>query len=167
MRANLKQNSRRWREVAHREELQVEYLLHVATSHFIKECVKRGMGEIAIGDLCGIRESIDYGDQLNQRLHAWPYRKLINMLKYKGALAGIVVRNDVYEKNTSAHCHACRRVLPSNRKHRGLYMCSCGWKAQADVNGSLNIFERAYQVSPIKGSSGRVTRPAVVSYHLG
>ncbi|RKQ88521.1 RNA-guided endonuclease InsQ/TnpB family protein [Brockia lithotrophica] len=167
VRASLKPNSHRWREVAHREKLQVEHLLHIATSHFIEECVRRGVGEIAIGDLYCIRESIDYGDKLNQRLHAWPYRKLVNMLKYKGALAGIVVRDDVDEKNTSARCHACGRVLPSNRKHRGLYECSCGWRAQADVNGSLNIFERAFQVSPVKGSSGRVARPVVLSFHLG
>jgi len=153
----------------------VEHLLHIATSHLIEECVKRGVGEIVIGDLDGIRENINYGDRLNQRLHAWPYRKLINMLRYKGALAGIVVRDDVDEKSTSITCHACGKVKASNRRHRGLYVCSCGWKAQADVNGALNIYERAYQVSPVvtgvartlKGSSGRVARPAVVSYHLG
>ncbi|WP_240610768.1 transposase [Ammonifex thiophilus] len=72
VRASLRPNSRRWREVAHREKLQVEHLLHVATSHFIEECVRRGVGEVAIGDLCSIREGIDYGDKLNQRLHAWP-----------------------------------------------------------------------------------------------
>ena len=44
----------------------------------------------------------------------------------------------------------------------------------ADVDGplvtrkrTLNIYERAYQVSPVKGSSGRVARPVVMSYHLG
>jgi transposase len=26
-----------------------------------------------------------------------------------------------------------------------MYSCSCGWKAQADMNGALNIFERAFQ----------------------
>ncbi|MFO7153868.1 MAG: IS200/IS605 family accessory protein TnpB-related protein [Caldicoprobacter oshimai] len=61
------------------------------------ECVRSGVREIAIGDLCGIREITDYGDWLNQHLHAWPYRKLINMLKYKGALAGILVRNNIEE----------------------------------------------------------------------
>ncbi|WP_240610767.1 transposase [Ammonifex thiophilus] len=89
------------------------------------------------------------------------------MLKYKGQLAGIAVRDDVDERNTSVRCHACGRVLPSNRKNRGLYTCSCGWRAQADVNGALNIFERAYQVSPVKGSSGRVARPVVLSLRLG
>ncbi|MER3490303.1 MAG: hypothetical protein C4328_10550, partial [Meiothermus sp.] len=52
---------------------------------------------------------------------------------------------------------------------------ACGWKAQADVNGALNIYERAFQVSPVvtgvartlKGSSGRVARPVVLSFRLG
>lgn len=167
VRASLQQNSRRWKEIRHRERKQVEHLLHVATSHFIAECVRRGVREIAIGDLNGIRESIDYGDRLNQRLHAWPYRKLINMLKYKGALAGIIVRDDIDERHTSITCHACGEVMASNREHRGLYVCSCGWRAQADVNGALNIFERVFQVSPVKGSSGRVARPAVMSFLLG
>ena len=167
VRANLRQNSRRWKQIAHREKKQVEHLLHMAASHFIAECVRRDVKEIAIGDLNGIRESIDYGYQLNQRLHAWPYRKLIDMLKYKGALAGILVRDDINEGSTSITCHACGKVVASNRRHRGLYVCSCGWRAQADVNGALNIYERAYQVSPVKGSSGRVTRPAVVSFLLG
>jgi len=35
------------------------------------------------------------------------------------------------------------------------------------VDGALNIYERAYQVSPIKGNRGRVARPVFVSFHLG
>ncbi|MGI9951295.1 transposase [Moorellaceae bacterium AZ2] len=167
VRANLQQNSWRWRQIVHREKKQVAQLLHIATSHFIAECLQRGVKEIVIGNLSGIREGIDYGDRLNQRLHAWPYRKLINMLKYKGELVGITVRDDIDEENTSKTCHSCGVKKASNRRHRGLYICFCGWRAQADVNGALNIYERAFQVSPVKGSSGRVARPAVVSYRLG
>ncbi len=167
VRANLKQNSRRWKQIAHREKKQIEHLLHITTSHFIEECVRRGVKEIVIGNLNGIRENIDYGEQLNQRLHVWPYRKLINMLKYKGELAGILVLDNVDEGSTSITCHACGEIMASNRRHRGLYVCSCGWKAQADVNGALNIYERAYKVSPVKGSSGRVARPVAVSFLLG
>jgi transposase len=53
------------------------------------------------------------------------------MLKYKGQLAGIEVYDTIDEKNTSNTCHACGKVLPSNRKHRGMYSCSSGWKTQA------------------------------------
>jgi putative transposase len=166
VRVKLKRGSRRWREVAHRERAQVNDLLHQAVSHFLRECVSRGVGEVVVGDLSGLREGLDYGGVLNQRLHAWPYRKLVEILRYRGALIGIKV-HEVEERKTSLTCHACGKALPSNRKHRGLYTCSCGWKAQADVNGALNIYERAFQVSPVKGSSGRVARPVVRSFRLG
>jgi len=159
--------SRRYRQIARRERRQVKHLLHIVTSHFIRECAKRGVGEIAIGDLTGIRDGIDYGAPMNQRLHAWPYRKITNMIRYKATLAGIAVRDDVDERGTSLTCHACGAMQQSSRVYRGLYRCPCGWTAQADVNGALNIYERAFQVSPVKGSSGRVARPVVLSFQLG
>jgi IS605 OrfB family transposase len=64
----------------------------------ISECRIRGVKEIAIGDLNGIRENMDYSDSVNQRLHHWPYRKIINMIKYKGGLAGIEVRDNIDER---------------------------------------------------------------------
>jgi IS605 OrfB family transposase len=167
VRAKLKCRSRRYRQIARRERRQVEHLLHIVSLHFIHECAKRGVGEIAIGDLTGIRGGIDYGAPMNQRLHAWPYRKIIDMIRYKAALAGIAVRGDVDERGTSNTCHACGTARESSRVHRGLYLCPCGWTAQADINGALNIYERAFQVSPVKGSSGRVARPVVLSFQPG
>ena len=76
---------------------------------------------MAIGDLNGIRESIDYSDSVNQRLHNWPYRKVIHMIKYKGELAGIEVKDSIDERNTSRTRHRCGQILASNRKHRGFY----------------------------------------------
>ena len=158
--------SRRYRQIARREHQQVEHLLHIATSHFVRECVRRGVKEIAIGNLTGIREAIDYGARMNQRLQAWPYRKIADMIRYKAEQAGITVRTDVDERNTSRTCHACGRAREASRVNRGLYRCPCGWTVQADVNGALNIYERAFQVSPVKGSSGRVARPVVASFQL-
>jgi putative transposase len=166
VRSKLRKNSRRWKQVAHREKAQVDHLLRQAVSHFLRECEKRGIGEVAVGNLTGIMEGKNYGKIINQRLHSWPYRKLVNILKYKGALMGIKVY-EVEERGTSVTCHVCKQDLRSNRKYRGFYSCSCGWKMQADINGALNIYERAFQVSPIKGSSGRVVRPVVRSFRLG
>jgi transposase len=59
VRANLEQGSRRWFQIAHKERKQVDQLLHIATSHFISECVKKGVKEVAIGDLKGIRDNMD------------------------------------------------------------------------------------------------------------
>lgn len=159
--------SRRYRQIARKERRQVEHLLHVATSHFVRECVRRGVKEIAIGDLTGIRREIAYGARMNQRLHNWSYRKIVDMIRYKAELAGIVVRDDVDERGTSRTCCYCGRERSSSRVHRGLYRCPCSWVCQADVNGALNIYERAFQVSPTKGSSGRVARPVVLSFQPG
>jgi IS605 OrfB family transposase len=167
VRDNRDQGSRRWFQMAHQERKQIDHLLHISTSSFISECVKKGVKKVAIGNVKGIRENMDYSDSVNQRLHNWPYRKITHMLKYKGQLAGIEVDDNIDEKNTSGTCHGCGKVLPSNRKHRGMYSCSCGWKTQADINGALNLFERAFKVSPIKGSSGRVARPVTMSYLPG
>ncbi len=49
VRAKLKRGSRRWREVAHRERAQVNDLLRQAASHFLRECVSRGVGEVVVG----------------------------------------------------------------------------------------------------------------------
>jgi len=81
--------------------------------------------------------------------------------------AGIIVRDDVDERGTSRTCPICRQAREANRIHRGWYRCPCGWTAHADVNGALNLYERAFQVSPIKGSSGRVARPVVVLFQSG
>jgi transposase len=91
---------------------------------------------------------------------------MIKMINYKGAWSGIEVRDDIHEKNTSEICHAAEKYwLPI----AGIVACirvRAAGKAHADVNGAFNIFERAFQVSPIKGSSGRVARPATVGNRL-
>ena len=105
----------------------MEHLLYMATSHFVRECVKRGVKEIAIGKLIGLREEMDYGDELNQRLPTWPYRKLTQRFGYQAGLAGITVRADVgqprsgyvHERNPSRTSHACGKVHKGNRVARG------------------------------------------------
>ncbi len=57
--------------------------------------MKRGVREISVGQLAGIQESTNYSKEINQKLHAWPYRKLAQMLKYKGVLVGISVNDNV------------------------------------------------------------------------
>jgi putative transposase len=162
-----KRKSRRFRQIERQESRQVEHLLHIMTADFVRRCWHAGVDTIAIGDLTGIRERINYTGALNQRLHAWPFRKIVGMITYKASLYGIRVIA-VSETYTSQACHACGEVRKSNRKHRGLYACACGWRVHADANGVANIFRNAFKVSPlIKRSSGRVARPVVLPIRLG
>ncbi len=168
VRANVKppapkeKMSRRYGQIAHKESRQIDHWLHILSKAVVERCYQAGVNEIAIGDLSGIRHHIDYGDKLNQRLHAWPFAKLTDYITYKAQQYGIVVRK-IDESYTSQTCHACGVVRKSNRKSRGDYQCACGWHVHADVNGAANILERAFEVSPFKGRSGVVTTPAVVA----
>ena len=165
--AENKRKSRRFRQIERKESRQVEHLLHTLTADFVHRCWLAGVDTIAVGDLTGIRERIGYTATLNQRLHAWPFRKIVSMITYKASLYGIRVL-EVSESYTSQTCHACGEVKKSNRKHRGLYACACGWHVHADANGAANIFQNAFKVSPlIERSSGRVVRPVVLPIRLG
>jgi len=72
---------------------------------------------------------------------------------------------EIDESYSSQTCHACGVIKKSNRKRRGLYTCACGWAVQADVNRSLNQYERYTHVSPIR-SSGCVAQPVVLPLRL-
>jgi putative transposase len=48
----------------------VEHLPYSVTAHFVRQGIQRGVEEIALGDVAGIRAGIEYGARLNQRLHA-------------------------------------------------------------------------------------------------
>ena len=161
--------SRRFTEISRKESLWTHNFLHQASSWFVNLCKEKGVSEITIGNLTDIREEIDYGDRLNQRLHAWPFAKLTEMIRYKAEDAGINVRQES-EAYTSQTCHACSKVSKSARKHRGLYSCSCGYRANADLNGAANLFKNTYKVSPWGAalrSSGDVTSPVLVARFTG
>ncbi|GAW32912.1 zinc ribbon domain-containing protein, partial [Carboxydocella sp. JDF658] len=79
-------------------------------------------------------------DAGNQKLHAWPFSKIISLLTYKAALAGIRVVK-VSEKNTSTTCPACGERGKKARVHRGLFV-HCGVVLNADLVGAYNILQR-------------------------
>jgi putative transposase len=161
--------SRRFAEISRKESLWTHNFLHQASWWFANLCKEKGVSEIVIGNLTDIRETIDYGNRLNQRLHAWPFSKLTELIRYKAEDAGIAFRQES-EAYTSQTCHACGRVSKSARKHRGLYYCACGYRVNADLNGAANLFKNTYKVSPWSTalrSSGDVTSPALVAKFNG
>lgn len=157
--------SRRLRQIDRKESRQVQALLHRITVDFVRRCATEGVGEIAFGDLGGIRKRINYGPRMNQRLHNWSFGRITQLITYKAALAGIVVHADIDEAGSSRRCFGCGKLRRANRISRGQYRCECGWGTQADVNAALNLHQRAYNVSPLR-SSGAVTAPVVVAFRV-
>jgi IS605 OrfB family transposase len=170
--------SKRYKEIESKEHREIKHLLHILSKDFVERCYLAGVSTIAIGKLTGIRENIDYTDELNQRLHSWSFAELTRMINYKADAYGmkVVPVNEAYSSKT---CHCDLKISQSNRKTRGLYSCACGWKTQADVNASLNLFERQFGFSPVFGkrnkeekvspkrSSGVVATPVVLPLRLG
>lgn len=115
---------------------QINDILHKQTKHIVSTLHKRGVQTLVIGDIRDIRKSIDYGKEMNQRLHSWSFGKFRELLTYKAQLLGMeVVLQD--ERNTSKTCPKCgAKHQPQGR----LYSCrSCGFKFDRDGVGAINI----------------------------
>ena len=127
---------------------QVKHLLHTMTRAVINLAIEHGVETIILGNLAGIRNEKDFGVKTNQKFHKWPFRKVMELIEYKAALAGIALVK-ITEEYTSQTCSVCK-PLPSqeyahkpNRRYRGLYVCKdCGTVINADMNGSINIAKK-------------------------
>ncbi|MBS7610634.1 IS200/IS605 family accessory protein TnpB-related protein [Candidatus Bathyarchaeota archaeon] len=91
---------------------------------------------IVMENLRSIRKHINYGKNLNRRLHSWNFRKLQFYIDYKAKLEGLPVIY-VNPKGTSSLCPMCGGKLAPNRY--GLMKCKCGFKEDRDVTACLNM----------------------------
>ena len=148
--------SRRYLQISRKEARQIRHRLHIISKQFVELCEEKDVTHIVFGDLSGIRDNIDYTDRLNQQLHNWNFAQLIDFITYKAQRVGIVTEL-ISERYTSQTCCKCGIVKKSNRKTRGLYVCNCGNRINADRNGANNILQRYLR----NRSSGSVALPVV------
>lgn len=128
---------RKWKRIR-RIDNQIKDGLRKHTRKLLDECELRGIGTIVVGNLTGIRDNIDYGKKSNQKLHQWPFAKLINMITYKAKALGIKVKH-INEAYTSQTCPKCgNRKKPTHRE----YKCNCGFTYHRDGVGAINIRQK-------------------------
>jgi putative transposase len=58
---------------------QRKHYLHVLTKHLVNAAQANGVSVIVVGKLKGIRRDKDWGAKANQRLHAWPFKKIVSL----------------------------------------------------------------------------------------
>jgi len=163
--ATKRKPSRRYLQICRKEARQIAHRLHIISKHFLELCEDKGVTHIVFGDLTGIRENIDYSKKANQQLHSWSFSKIVALISYKAERIGIFVdkEDEAYTSQCcSMHLDADKinktHAVPSNRKHRGLYVCNkCKKKINADRNGANNILKRYLRYR----SSGSVALPVV------
>ena len=148
--------SRRYNRICRKEARQIRHRLHIISKEFVKMCEEKSVTHIVIGNLTGIRDNINYSKRLNQQLHNWNFAQLVDFITYKAQRLGIAVER-ISERYTSQTCCACGTVDKNNRKTRGLYVCDCGNRINADRNGANNILTRYLR----HRSSGSVALPVV------
>lgn len=141
---------------------KVRDFMHKTSRRIIDYCVENNIGTIIVGYNEGWKQNVNLGKKNNQNFVTIPFLKLVHQLEYKGAMVGIGVKR-VTEEYTSQTCSQCGTIDKSNRKHRGLYVCShCGSVLNADVNAAKNILKKAVPESVWIGDRGRLNRPAVL-----
>jgi len=145
--------------------LQRRHYLHVLAKWLVGLAVAHNVSTIVVGELKGIRADKDWGDAGNQKLHAWPFNRLVELLTYKAALAGIRVVK-LPEKYTSTTCPVCGKRVKKARIYRGLFV-HCGLALNADLVGAYNILLRYLREAgpgscpDWSGVVGALARPAV------
>lgn len=104
---------------------------------------------IALEDLKGIRSRQTVRRADKQRFGNWAFYQLDNFIGYKAKIAGVPLIY-VDPRNTSRTCSVCGFISKSNRKTQSEFICiHCGFSLNADINGAINIAQKAKVNMPI------------------
>ncbi len=136
---------------------------HKTSRLIINYCIANDIGKIVIGYNKGWKQRVHLGKKNNQQFVSIPFLTLIHQIEYKAKMRGIdVIRTS--EQYTSQKCSNCDIILRSNRKYRGLYVCSrCGLVINADVNAAMNIMKKEVPESVKIGDRGCLNHPVVLT----
>ncbi|MHA2023554.1 MAG: RNA-guided endonuclease InsQ/TnpB family protein [Candidatus Thorarchaeota archaeon] len=108
---------------------------------------------VTIGKLKGIRNTARKGNYRGRRfrgmIHRWAFARIRDKLGHKLASLGFDPKRflAVPEQWTSIMCHKCGHK--GIRPKQNLFICqTCGYRANADLNGALNIGKRLITLIP-------------------
>lgn len=169
LRANLQQKAtrgtrstrRRCRGLLKRlsgKEKRFQALVNHTISHRLISRAKLSNQSIALEDLTGIREHTNQQprSQKERRLsNSWAFYQLRQFLVYKAIKHGVKILF-VDPRYTSQTCHNCNHIHPvrgeSYRSGKTFKCGHCGWRGDADLNGSKNIAALGVSVNKPEGS---------------
>jgi len=140
--------SKKLAKLWHKRNCKVDYYRHTTSSAIIKEFVNHQIGLLAIGWNQDFKDGIKTAKVNNQNFACIPHRRFVQMLQYKGQIAGIKVV--LVEESYTSKCSALdwepiqqHSDYIGSRVKRGLFRTKTGRFINADVNGSLNIDRKA------------------------
>jgi IS605 OrfB family transposase len=145
---------------------KINEFMNRTVNYLVKHCIENKIGNILIGELKGIKQSINHGKKNNQNFVTIPFGKFKGKLESKCNLYGIKYHlvNEAYTSKTDALALDEIKKQPygdSRRIKRGLYKSIKGQLLNADINGAINILRKVAGDSVLEQiiSRGLVNRP--------
>ncbi len=115
---------------------------HKMTHTIVAYCVDNHINSVVLGDITNIRKNFSKGNVLNQKMHSWPFKRILDKLKYKLALEGItlVMESETYSSQCSPLSEGVGKdyAEKSKRVQRGLFVDG-DRRWNADAVGAYNI----------------------------
>jgi putative transposase len=112
----------------------------------VEDLKVRNMSKSAKGNTEKPGSNVKAKSGLNKSILDQGWSMFVSFLEYKQAWSG----GDVLRVNpqyTSQTCPSCHHVSRDNRKSQSAFACTeCGFKANADLVGALNVLERGHRL---------------------
>jgi putative transposase len=136
---NGKNRSRELSRLYRVRKRRLDHAINAMLRHLFDILEENDVGLLKIGDLTGIREDANHGDNGNQKLHNfWPFAQILRRICELAEEYGIAVEM-VDERGSSKTC-VMHPSEQSGRIHRGLYRCRARCVVyNADAGGAVNI----------------------------
>lgn len=119
----------------------------------VLELTKKYNLHVVIGQVKGIRSTARKGNYRGRKfrgmVHRWSFARVRDNLEHKLATLGYDSKKfyAVSEAWTSIMCHKCGNK--GYRPKQNLFVCgTCGFRANADLNGAINIGRRVIKLIP-------------------
>jgi putative transposase len=139
--------SKHYRNMLYRKDCILKDYMHKISNAIIKYAKEKNIGTVVVGYNPNWKYKVTMGKKNNRTFYEIPFRRLLNMLFYKGKDNKILVV-EVKESYTSK-CDALSLEsiehhdnYEGNRKKRGLFKSSTEHCINADINGAVNILRK-------------------------
>ena len=145
-----RKSTNRIKRLHNKRNNKVKDFMHKVSREITSQLVSNGVTTLVVGYNTGWKQDVNLGKKTNQKFVQIPFLMLLNMLRYKCALAGILVvdRSEAYTSKCSFldDEQICKHEnYMGYRQKRGLYKSYSGRKINADINGAYNILKLFYQ----------------------
>lgn len=162
-------SSKRLDRLEFKRDQKINRFAHEASKRIVDIALSHDIATIVIGKNKGQKRSSNMGKRNNQNFIGIPHQVMVDMLKYKANLEGIVVieTEESYTSQTSFLDHEMpirengdkmrkkRGISPAKRRvKRGLYRSDTGKLINADINAALQILKKAVPKAYVNGIEG-------------